>query len=177
MRKHRNVHITGSRIFKCNRCKRSFCTYKADKCYFCEEEGESQNLDLVDHHNSAIKPVMRAIVKLKEPETIIKEAEGSLKNNDVNIEEATDTFRCFMCGKSVFSDLELQMHVQVYHKKQKVRNGSNSHSSSLGNSDFDSDLDSDADDLPKKFKCTQCPKAFRSKLFCEQHIAQHFKTT
>jgi hypothetical protein len=149
MRKHMNVHVTGSRTFECNRCHRSFSTYKADKCYWCEEEGESVNLNPT-HQNSAIKPV--------ETETIIQEADQS---------EMNQNFGCSICGKLCYSDLILQMHIKACHKNQ---NRWNSQSSSPGTSDTDTDLD-----MPKKFGCTICPKKFRSKLFCEQHIEQHLK--
>lgn len=86
LRKHKKVHVNGNKIFKCTTCTRQFPTYKANKCYFCEED--TDNNDLVSTTTVGIKN---------------------------SLEILSSKYRCLYCSCTTFSSTELKLHIQTFH--------------------------------------------------------------
>lgn len=144
LRKHKKVHIYGNRLFECNICFRSYQSYKANKCYYCE--GDDEDLPPPNTYEDDSKLYSCFLCTTTQLTTI------QLKQHLIQVHPATS-------------------RVTYTNNSNGVSNGSSG--SSAGKSTTSSSASRNVEDMEKIHKCNVCSKAFRSKQFLMLHTLTH----
>lgn len=148
LRKHKKVHIYGNRLFECNICFRSYQSYKANKCYYCE--GDDEDLPPPNTYEDDSKLYSCFLCTATQLTT------HQLKQHLIQVHPATS-------------------RVTYTNNSNGVSNGSSSVATvaapSAGKSTVS--VSRNVEDMEKIHKCNVCSKAFRSKQFLMLHTLTH----
>lgn len=146
LRKHKKVHIYGNRLFECNICFRSYQSYKANKCYYCD--GDDEDLLPPNTYEDDSKLYNCFLCNATQLTTT------QLKQHLIQVHPATSRVTYTTNSNGVTS------------------NGSSSASSTNVTKSTHASSKS-VEDMEKIHKCNVCSKAFRSKQFLMLHTLTH----
>lgn len=144
LRKHKKVHIYGNRLFECNICFRSYQSYKANKCYYCD--GDDEDLPPPNTYEDDSKLYNCFLCTATQLTTT------QLKQHLIQVHPATS-------------------RVTYTNNSNGLTNGNSSASATKSASSVS--VSKNVEDMEKIHKCNVCSKAFRSKQFLMLHTLTH----
>lgn len=147
LRKHKKVHIYGNKYFECRVCSRSYQSYKANKCYYCDGDDEDLPPPNTFEDDSKLYSCFLC--------TTTQLTVAQLKKHLIQAHPATS-------------------RITYTNNTNGVSNGNHSAAATTAKTFSSRSASSkNVEDMEKIHKCHVCTKAFRSKQFLMLHVLTH----